>query len=93
MFLQRSLQKGRNALLGAKTLSPLHWGQGTMRGARAPVGSVIRDYAPLAIAPSGAQGQLKVRVVVAGLQPLTRRVFHQAHRHHQAVAADLGDEV
>jgi hypothetical protein len=30
MFLHRSLQKGRNALLGAKMLSPPHVGQTTI---------------------------------------------------------------
>ena len=92
MFLQRSLQKGRDALLGAYTLSPAQCGQATIRGERAPVGSVIFEGSADAIAPSGAQGQLEGRVVVADLQPLAGRVLHQAHCHHQTVAADLGHQ-
>src|SRR6185369_17618034 len=41
------------------------------------------------VEPSGAESEFELGVVVARLQAVSRFLAHQAHRDHQAVAADL----
>ena len=103
MFLQRSLQKGLNVLVGAYTLSPPQVGQTTiLRGCEALTAISVSRYPYRCYqccstscqgrVPSAAQSQLEGRCIFAGMQAAVGFVAHQAHRHHQAVAADLGDQ-
>ena len=93
-FLQRSLQNGRNGLINAKTLSPPQVGQVTNRGFRCGVfsGECMKLYCLEPTGGSGAQGQFKARILVAGMQAFIRFKAHQPDGHHQPVATDFWNQ-
>lgn len=96
MRLQRSLQKGRQRLLGANRAGPPQVGQATVGG----VDAVGWGAAGVVMGPGqehvlSAQRELKIGIDRAGL-PVVMTVLQlhllQPHRNDQAVATDFRDQ-
>lgn len=93
MFLQRWLQNGLNALVGAYTLSPPQLGQLTILGSEffgVIIKSLTRPSAqsqqPAALS---AKRELKFGIFSRRMQAIIALMAHQPDRRHQAVGADF----
>src|ERR1035437_5826842 len=80
--------------MGAYTLSPPQRGHLTRRtNASLVVGKESLDitWVEKCTLGSAAQRQLESRVLGAGVQATIGLKAHEAHRHHESVAADFGN--